>query len=145
MSTRFTMPVFGEGGELVAEIPVGQQLSTPLPILRDPVAEAEAAAQKTEQLFYEANPRLYLAHEAVRKTRQTREYYAGVVNDLRFKVSTKSARVNSDPGTIAGAREELAQELRGLQAQLADMEEEYLAATEEETAAREALAKVMPA
>src|ERR1700733_13395444 len=97
-------PVFGEDGE-EGELgapsprtpdgfrPLGQQAPSDNEHFhfRDPVREATQVAERTDQLFFKANPELYRARQALVRAMRTATDYVAKVNDLTRLVAAKSA------------------------------------------------------
>jgi predicted nucleic acid-binding Zn-ribbon protein len=138
---RFTAPVF-ENGIQVGSMPIGQMDPQPLPQYRDVASEQAARIAWSAEAMRAANPELFAARRQLLRCQQTTLHYGNLVSDLRFAISQKSAEMNSANPDYVGLAAERREQLRALQAQLSEAEEEYDAAVEEETVAREALAKL---
>lgn len=103
----------------------------PFPLNRDPVAEAAAREQRSEELFRSVNPALYDARAALTQAIRVTRHYGQAVSDLTFATSQAAAEANATPDTMAGTKEQRRNLLHSLQAQLREAKEEHAAAIEE--------------
>jgi len=134
---NFTVPVFGNDGEQVGMMPLGQGPAQILPTLRNPVAEQEALQKKIDEAVRELDPALYDARRRLLRTQQTLAQYETAVSEIRWAVSQKTNEaMGTSPDATIGTREERARELAMMRLQLDELEQETNAAREEVEAAK---------
>lgn len=137
---RFMTPVFGADGVEIGQMPIGQGEPTPLPTLRDVSAEAEARNEAIDEAFAEINPRLYDARSNFARAQQTTQGFVRQVQELREAM--QQLRPLS-PDAPIGMAAERAQQMRALQEQLSELEQEVAAAGEEEKAAMMLVTRIL--